>query len=548
MHPHTANELAAHHEALSSFTSAFLFPTSKGPVNLGLGIGDGAVPLRFLPFQPDIFPPGTSYRFEMSKYRGLDAAFSILTDIANCIGDCFLHGSGSNVYADYTSFRLRCSFDWVARSWTSDNFSTTCFVKNNTVTEPIKRRGHSTETAVDRMYNHKMRHDKHRPESSSTDVSNDVTFSASRRTSGFRARTCLSRCPALITIRHYHASGCWYLAMASRLCHCNHLPFDPSYKPMRHGQTSELESSISDLLYQEGASLDVVTRCLNQIRKRSGKLTSFKKVTVRNLLRRNKLKLEFLNHVKPDWSTATKTLAYLQRNNISYIALVMDADDNLLVYKGKGRPTRAESESIMADGDLREHLAEIRTDLKVAGTSLVLLALSVATDAMIRAFHMFPEVQFLDVAANMNSQKRDMLFSVIKEGTGQCFVVNATALPCGRRWIFLKVYQSFFVYLYGWIAISRIELVITDDDLSSHGALADVKILDQCWSGVLHMLCVFHGLVMVFHKNIWPKLPHKEDNPYELTDTGRLYCESTKTPFFKQKHSHHLYPLMFLFH
>ena len=138
--------------------------------------------------------------------------------------------------------------------------------------------------------------------------------------------------------------------------------------------------------------MGVVTNCLNQIRQRSGKLTSFKKITVRNLLRRNKLKLEFLNHVKPDWTTATKTLAYLQRNNISYIALVMDADDNLLVYKGKGRPTRAESESIMADGDLRQHLADIRTDLKVTGTSLVLLALSVATDAMIRAFHMFPEV------------------------------------------------------------------------------------------------------------------------------------------------------------
>ena len=95
-----------------------------------------------------------------------------------------------------------------------------------------------------------------------------------------------------------------------------------------------------------------------------------------------------------------------------------------------------------------------------------------------------------------------MIFSVAKEAIGQCFIVNATVMPCGQRWIFLRVYQTFVLDLYGRIAISRMELVLTDNDPLSHGALADVKILESYWKGVVDVLCVFHGLVMTFHKSV----------------------------------------------
>ena len=113
---------------------------------------------------------------------------------------------------------------------------------------------------------------------------------------------------------------------------------------------------------------------------------------------------------------------------------------------------------------------------------------------------MFPEVQFID-AANLNKQNRELLFSVVKEATGQCFIVNATVMPCGRRWMFQKIYQTFFLYLYGKVAIERVELVLTDNDDANHGALRDVTILEPCWEGARHMLCVFHALVMAFHKD-----------------------------------------------
>ena len=38
--------------------------------------------------------------------------------------------------------------------------------------------------------------------------------------------------------------------------------------------------------------------------------------------------------------------------NISHVSLVMTKDSDLIVYKNKGRPTKAETESIEVNGDL----------------------------------------------------------------------------------------------------------------------------------------------------------------------------------------------------
>ena len=104
--------------------------------------------------------------------------------------------------------------------------------------------------------------------------------------------------------------------------------------------------------------------------------------------------------------------------NLSYIALFMDKNDDLLVYKGKGRHSQEETQMNEAKGNLKALLRNLRNKLKINNTDLVLLALSVASDKMIWMMHMFPEVQFLDVAANLNTQNRDILFSVVKEATG----------------------------------------------------------------------------------------------------------------------------------
>ena len=112
----------------------------------------------------------------------------------------------------------------------------------------------------------------------------------------------------------------------------------------------------------------------------------------------------------------------------------------------------------------------VRKALKLGKGDNILLALSVTTDEMIRSMQMHPEVQFFDVMANVNKQKRDMFLSVLKAASGGCFIGNLTILPCQQRWIFLKIYQTFFLYLYGKDTISKIRLVLTDDDEASHSA------------------------------------------------------------------------------
>ena len=48
------------------------------------------------------------------------------------------------------------------------------------------------------------------------------------------------------------------------------------------------------------------------------------------------MNLDFIEEADRSWTVAQKTIEKLKRRNVSYIALVMDKNDDLLVYKGKG--------------------------------------------------------------------------------------------------------------------------------------------------------------------------------------------------------------------
>ena len=59
----------------------------------------------------------------------------------------------------------------------------------------------------------------------------------------------------------------------------------------------------------------------------------------------------------------------------------------------------------------------------------ILLAVSVASDEMIRALHMFPEVAHMDVTSNTNKEGRDLFLVVGKDADGSTFIANATFIP-----------------------------------------------------------------------------------------------------------------------
>ena len=133
--------------------------------------------------------------------------------------------------------------------------------------------------------------------------------------------------------------------------------------------------------------------------------------------------------------------------NISHLSLVMTKDCDLIVYKNKGRPTKAEAESIEVNGDLRKELAMLKRKMKYKDGTDILLAVSIASDKMIRAFHMFPEVAYLDVTSNTNAEGRDFFLMVGKEADGSTFIANATIIPSQQRWVFKKYIISFLSFM-----------------------------------------------------------------------------------------------------
>ena len=124
---------------------------------------------------------------------------------------------------------------------------------------------------------------------------------------------------------------------------------------MRRKDVSDVELDFAQLFHDQGANIDCITRAMNQLRFNSGVIGNIKKVTMRNLIRKNKIDLDSLKGIPRDWTVAEKTLEYLKDMDASYIALVMDEKDNLLVYKGKGRHTRDDAQSIATDGHLRKN-------------------------------------------------------------------------------------------------------------------------------------------------------------------------------------------------
>ena len=122
---------------------------------------------------------------------------------------------------------------------------------------------------------------------------------------------------------------------------------------------------------------------------------------------------------------------------------MMDKDDNLFSKKGRGRPNAEQTEQLFLHGELKQEIKQLRKDMSMQNGEEILLSITIADDGMQRHVHMFPEVMFMDVIANTNCQKRDLFLMVVKYASGECFIGNATLLPCGQLWIFTKLYRYF---------------------------------------------------------------------------------------------------------
>ena len=138
---------------------------------------------------------------------------------------------------------------------------------------------------------------------------------------------------------------------------------------------------------------------------------------------------------------------------------------------------------------------------------------------------MNPEVFYFNVIVCVNRQKRELFRMVVKAAWGSTFIGNATFIPSGKKWVFLKKNQYAFVALYGNATISRNHLCLTDKDFSEFGPLDNCIATMTVWSFTMHTLCVFHALSKRYKELVHPHLPRMRSNKKLLTRIGEIYVK-----------------------
>lgn len=175
---------------------------------------------------------------------------------------------------------------------------------------------------------------------------------------------------------------------------------------------------------------------------------------------------------------------------------------------------------------LKAELKKLKEEMSYKPGTEILLAISIASDEMTRHVHMFPEVFYMDVTYNTNRQKRDLFVMVLKDASGETFVGNLTVIPSGQLWVYMKIYQTFFLKLYGGHTISRNRLALTDDDKTEYGPFENCIKTNEFYEDSTHMLCIFHAIVKAYHERVYPLLPARNKGGKRLlTKLGKDYCK-----------------------
>ena len=120
----------------------------------------------------------------------------------------------------------------------------------------------------------------------------------------------------------------------------------------------------------------------------------------------------------------------------------MKPNGDLMVCKNKGRPNKEESRVMKCSDELKKEIQKLKDEMSFASGTEILIALSIASDSMVRHVNMFPEVFFMDVTANTNRQKRDLFVMVVKDASGEAYPANLTVIPSGQSWVFMKLLEE----------------------------------------------------------------------------------------------------------
>ena len=407
------------------------------------------------------------------------------------------------------------------------NFSEGQFTKTNTRPVTNKKCRTTNQTTIfDRMANSKMKGNN--VTNSKLHVSNlkegdDIILKD--RTKSYRAKTNKQRCHMRLSLILNPKNGRWFLHSDSCLQHEFHYEIPTEASVLGSSDLSDSEEKWVEEMYNMGLSNGTIAGVMTGYFNKKGRQGQFQRTGIKNITYKYTKEMNLLSGIEADISQADKTLRELKRRGISHVCLTMAQNGDLVVYKNKGRPT-AEERTVMACSDkMRIELQKLRDELSVDHGNEILVALSIASDQMMRHVHMFPETWFMDVTANTNRLKRDIFLMVVRDSNGQCFVGNLTVIPSGQSWVFMKIYRTFFVQLYGYVTISQNRLGLTDEDKCKFGPFQSLIVTDPMFKNSKSMLCIFHAIVQPFHKLIYPLLPATTSSgKRRLTKRGKSYC------------------------
>jgi len=240
---------------------------------------------------------------------------------------------------------------------------------------------------------------------------------------------------------------------------------------------------------------------------------------------------------------AEKILAYLEKNNISHVALYDEPDSELLTVTKprtdslrkarveKGNPggkmkvirrvrrgdsqfeTRSqevevesfvnEDEGVHGAQRLDEYRRRERARLIVEGNGRkrLLLAVAWSTDAMRTMFGKFPEVMAGDTTMQSNRERRPLWNLSGKTSSNNTFTALCAFLPSQSRWAFDYVYRFAMPAILPSDALRRLRLLITDGDTKLYKPFT--ALIERVYPNARHALCSWHlidrGLRRVVH-------------------------------------------------
>ena len=104
---------------------------------------------------------------------------------------------------------------------------------------------------------------------------------------------------------------------------------------------SKIENDDRDLMqvmYEIKVQPAIISCVMKKVRTKKGRRGRLLTKTIANAKRKHRTEMNLLLGISPDWSVAQKTIGFLEAQNISYYALIMDKFDHIFEKQGKGHP------------------------------------------------------------------------------------------------------------------------------------------------------------------------------------------------------------------